>query len=186
MLLLDLLRLFIFFIFHCLFKLLSLNVFVCLHVWVEYHPLSGFEREVRHDGWVCLKASISNWKIERLGRSFLEIELVPERLLDGCLITLSRSFIWKLLFENFINIFKKLLVPLLLILPVVFLILCLLSFFFHEISIEIVMECQHIDLIINLVHSIFKRVCTNIVRCLRVVCSKCLDHGFILFFLGEL
>lgn len=157
MLLLDLLRfLFVLFVLHLLFKLLPLDIFISLHVLVKDHPLSCLEREVGHNWWVSLHTLLSEWKIESLRRSLLEVKLVPKRLLDGELVTFSWAFSFKFIFKNFVHIFEKLLVSSLFVIPERLLVHGLIRVFKHDIAFELVMHFQHVDLVFDLVMAILK------------------------------
>ena len=82
--------------------------------------------------------------------------MISQTLFDGILITLSRSFVVELLAEDFVDVLEQLFVTLLFVLPVIFLILGLLGFLFHQVSIEGVVECEHVYIIVHLVHSILE------------------------------
>lgn len=157
MLLLDLLWfLLVLFVLHLFFKLLPLYIFISLHVLVKDHPLGCLERKVRHDWWICLHTLFSEWKIESLRRSLLEVKLISERLLDGELVTLSWTLSFKFILENFIDVFKKLLIPSLFVVPESFLVHGLIRVFKHDITFELDVHFKHVYLVINLKMSVLK------------------------------
>lgn len=73
---------------HLLFKINTLHFFILCHVWVEDHPLSGFDGEVGAVRRVSLDSFFSEREVECLGGSFLEVELISQRFLLSFVITL--------------------------------------------------------------------------------------------------
>ena len=85
----------VFFVFHGLFNVSSLSFFVLVHVSIKDLPLSGFSCKVTLDWWISLDTFLSDWKIESLVSSLLEIELISKGFL------LSSSIIGKWIFFEF-------------------------------------------------------------------------------------
>jgi len=71
----------VFFVFHGLFNVSSLSLFILVHVSIKDLPLSGFSCKVTLDWWVSLDTFLSDWKVESLVSSLLEIELISEGFL---------------------------------------------------------------------------------------------------------
>jgi hypothetical protein len=84
-----LLRFFVFFILHLFLKLIALNFLISSHVCIENLPLSGFQGERGYLRGVSLHTLLSEWQVECLWWSFLEVELVAERFLLSLVISLN-------------------------------------------------------------------------------------------------
>ena len=82
MLLLDLNRLaLVLLVLHGLFNISSLDFLVLIHVSIKDLPLGCFGGEVGLDWRVGLDTFFSDWQVEGLVGSFLEVELVSKGLL---------------------------------------------------------------------------------------------------------
>ena len=71
----------VFFVFHGLFNVSSLSLFVLVHVSIKDLPLSSFSCKVTLDWWISLDTFLSDWKVESLVSSLLEVKLISERFL---------------------------------------------------------------------------------------------------------
>lgn len=77
----------VFFVFHLLLELSTLDLLVGSHVRIEDLPLGGLKREVGLNGRVSLDTALLQGKIEGLARAFLVVELVTEGLFLGEIIS---------------------------------------------------------------------------------------------------
>lgn len=77
----------IFFVFHLLLELSTLDLFVGSHIGIEDLPLGGFQRKVRLNRRVSLDTALLQGKVEGLARAFLVVELVTEGLFLGEIVS---------------------------------------------------------------------------------------------------
>ena len=126
-----------------------------LHVRIEDLPLSGFSREESTDWWVSLDTFLLDDVVEGLGSSGLEVELVS----NGFHLSLGVSFQWVLTIffnDGGVHLSKNLLVHFGLVVPVIFLVSTGIGVLEDDVTINLDVEDEMVDLVINFEKSVFE------------------------------
>jgi len=157
MLLLDLNWLvLVLFVFHGFFDVSSLDLLVLVHVSIKDLPLSGFSCKVTLDWWISLDTFLSDWKIESLVSSLLEVELIPKGLLLSLKVVAKWVF-FEFSDDVFVHVGQQFLVDSLFVIPVVLLVSTIVRVFQDNFTVNLHMENKMVISIGHFVPSIFER-----------------------------
>jgi len=186
-LLLDLNWFLILLVLHLLLSFLSLDFFPSLEIGIENHPLGGLKRESGANWRVSFDTLFSEWHVEGLGRSLLEIELISKRFLLGVFINLVVSrIITEFLLNGSVHFVEKSSIHFVFVIPLIFLISGIIRVFQKDAPIHVDVEHEMLNLIVSSELSVIERELTEIVWSLRIVGVQSLNDLLILLLSGKL